>query len=181
MEKLLLDDFTKYKFLSGLKFSPDGSNLAFINHSIDLEENKYISNIYVLDNETSSIKKLTSLGEERSFTWKDDETLIFPRIIDKKDKERKEEGKRFSCFYEINLNGGEASKSFEIPLQVGSLVFIDNNNLLLTANYDPVSEEEAKENKDYEILDEIPFGQMVKALQIKKEIDFIDTILKPKL
>lgn len=157
MEKLLLDDFTKYKFLSGLKFSPDGKNMALINHSIDLEENKYISYIYVLERETSSLKKLTSLGEERSFTWKDDETLVFPRVLDKKDKERKEEGKRFTQLYEINLNGGEANKSFEIPLQIGNMVFIDDGNLLLTANYDPVSEEEAKENKDFEVLDEIPF------------------------
>ena len=157
MEKLLLDDFTKYKFLSRLEFSPNGKNMAFINHSIDLEENKYISYIYLLNTENSAIKKLTSLGEERSFTWKDDETLVFPRIVDKKDKERKEEGKRFTCIYEISLNGGEASKAFEIPLEVGSISYIDDKSLLFTGNYDPLSEEEVKENKDFEVVDEIPF------------------------
>ncbi|NLY45292.1 MAG: S9 family peptidase [Tissierella sp.] len=168
MEKLLLDDFTKYKFLSGLKFSPNGKNMAFIKHSIDLEENKYISYIYVLNNETSSIKKLTSLGEERSFTWKDDETLIFPRIIDKKDKERKEKGERFSLTYEINLNGGEANKAFEIPLEVGNIQFLDKNNLLFTANYNPVSEKEAEENKDFEVMDEIPFWSNGEGFTSKK-------------
>ncbi|MDR7869443.1 MAG: S9 family peptidase [Tissierellaceae bacterium] len=157
MEQLYLDDFTKYKFLSGLKFSPDGRNIGFIKHTINVEENKYLSYIYVQNNQTSSLKKLTSLGEERSFTWKDKETLIFPRIIDKKDKERKEEGKRFTSYYEININGGEANKAFEIPLQVGNIVFVDHNTILLTAEYNPMSEEEVKENKDFEVLDEIPF------------------------
>ena len=152
-----MDDFTRYKFLSGLKFSPNGKNMAFINHSIDFEENKYISYIYVVSNGTSSIKKLTSLGEERFFAWKDDETLVFNRIIDKKDKERKEEGKRFTSLYEISLDGGEANKSFELPLAAGDIQFIDENYLLFTASYDPISEEEAKENKDFEVFDEIPF------------------------
>ena len=49
MENLQLDDFTRYKFLSGLKFSPDGSKIGFILHKIDVENNKYFSNIYIYD------------------------------------------------------------------------------------------------------------------------------------
>ena len=157
MERLSLDDFTKYSFLSGLEFSPDGKHIAFIKHSIDLEDNKYLSYIYLFDKEDSSIKKLTSFGEEGSFSWKDDETIVFPRTIAKKDKERREEGERFTSLYEININGGEASKSCEIPLQVEKFLFVDGNNLLLTAEHNPISKEEEKENKDFQVLDEIPF------------------------
>ena len=49
MEKLKLDDFTRYKFISGLKFSPGGKRLAFILHQMDVEENKYLSNIHIYD------------------------------------------------------------------------------------------------------------------------------------
>ena len=49
MEKLLLEDFTKYKFLSNIKYSPKGDKVAFTLHRMDLEENKYLSNIYVYD------------------------------------------------------------------------------------------------------------------------------------
>ena len=42
-------------------------------------------------------------------------------------------------------------------MHVESLVFIDDNNLLLTASYDPMSEDETRENEDFEVVDEIPF------------------------
>lgn len=157
MEKLLLDDFTKYSYLSGLKYSPSGKNLAFIKHQINMDENKYQSYIYLVDKKTNTIKRLTSLGEETSFTWKDDDTLVFPRVLGKNDEKRKDKGERFTSFYEISLMGGEAFKTFEVPLHVESLVFIDDNNLLLTASYDPMPEDETRENEDFEVVDEIPF------------------------
>ena len=66
MEKLLLDDFTKYSYLSGLKYSPSGKNLAFIKHQINMDENKYQSYIYLVDKKTNTIKRLTSLGEKQA-------------------------------------------------------------------------------------------------------------------
>jgi len=52
MEKLALEDFTKFKFVSNTKFSPDGKNLAFVVSEMDVDENKYLSNIwlYNIDN-----------------------------------------------------------------------------------------------------------------------------------
>ncbi|WP_353092964.1 S9 family peptidase [Tissierella praeacuta] len=168
MENLKLDDFTKYKFLSGIRFSPNGKNIGFIVHRMDVKENKYLSNIYIYDEEKKSEFKLTSLDEEKSFIWKDDSTILFPAVRDKKDKERKEE---FTTYYEISINGGEANKTFEIPLNANSLEFIDKDNLLITATFNPnmpnlrelSGEDKEKaikkieEDKDYEVLDEIPF------------------------
>lgn len=171
VDNLKLDDFTKYKFLSGIKFSPNGKNIAFVLHRMDVEDNKYLSNIYIYDEEKRSEFKLTSLDEERSFIWKDDDTIIFPAVRDKKDKERKEKKEEFTSYYEINLKGGEANKAFEIPLNVNSLEILDEDNLLITATFNPnrqnlkalSGEEKEKaikkmeEDKDYEVLDEIPF------------------------
>ena len=171
MENLKLDDFTKYKFLSGVKLSPNGKNTGFILHQMDVEENKYLSNIYIYNEEKKSEFKLTSLDEERSFIWKNEETILFPALRDKKDKERKEKQEEFTTYYEISLKGGEANKAFEIPLNVTSMEILDEDNLLITANFDPsrpnlevLSETEKskaikkmEENKDYEVLDEIPF------------------------
>ena len=131
MEKLKLDDFTKYKFLSGLKFSPNGSKLAFILHEMDVEENKYLSNIHIYDLENKAFTKLTSSNTAKSFVFKDENTLLFPDMRDKKDKERKEKGEDFTLYYEISLRGGEASKAFEIPLIVSKLELIDEDRLLL--------------------------------------------------
>lgn len=168
MENLKLNDFTKYKFLSGIRFSPNGKNIGFIVHRMDVEENKYLSNIYIYDEDKKSEFKLTSLDEEKSFIWKDDNTILFPAIRDKKDKERKEE---FTTYYEISINGGEANKAFEIPINANSLEFIDEDNLLITATFNPNSPnlrelsgedrekaiKKMEEDKDYEVLDEIPF------------------------
>lgn len=165
METLKLDDFTRYKFLSGINLSPDGKNCGFVLHNIDLDENKYLSNIYVLD-ENHKIKKLTGMGEEKSLIWKNNNKILFPAIRDKRDKERKEKDEPLTIYYEIDINGGEASKFMEIPLNVSSLKIIDDKTYLLTGEYNPYlrldrDKEEAlkeyKEMKDFEILDEIPF------------------------
>ncbi len=165
MEKLKLDDFTRYKFISGIVFSPDGKNCGFVVHHIDLEENKYLSNIYILD-ENYNIKKITSVGEESTIIWRDSSKILFPSIRDAKDKERKKNGEPLTVYYEIDINGGEAEKYMEIPLKVGDLRIIDDNTYLLAAEYNPYLKiehdkekalEEYKESRDFEILDEIPF------------------------
>ncbi|TJX14891.1 S9 family peptidase [Tissierella creatinini] len=165
MENLKLDDFTRYKFISGLTFSPDGKNCGLVIHEIDLEENKYLSNIYILD-ESHSLKMLTSLGEENTIIWHNNSKVLFPAIRDKKDKDRKEKGEPLTVYYEIDIHGGEAKKSMEIPLNVSSLKFIDDTTYILCAEYNPYLKingdkekalKEYKELKDFEILDEIPF------------------------
>jgi dipeptidyl aminopeptidase/acylaminoacyl peptidase len=171
MEDLKLDDFINYKFLSGIRFSPNGKSTGFVLHQIDVDENKYLSNIYIYDEEDKKEIKLTSLDEERSFIWKDNNTILFPATRDKKDKDKKEKGEDLTIYYEIKIDGGEANKAFEIPLNVTNIEVLDEDNLLLTAIYDhnkihlnDLSDEQKEkaikkieENKDYEVLDEIPF------------------------
>ena len=160
MENLLLDDFTKYRFLSGIKYSPDGSKIGFVLHHMDVEENKYLSNIYIYDIKTENSTKLTSQGSKKTFLFKDTNTILFPDIRDSKDKTRKEKGEDFTVYYEIPLNGGEANKAFEIPLNVANIEMLDDNNYLVTALYDYYKESlnrDLEEEKDYEVLDEIPF------------------------
>ena len=92
---------------------------------MDLEGNKYLSNIYVYDGKTKDSIKLTSNNSEKNFLFKDNNTLLFPAIRDDKDRKRKEKGEVFTPFYEISLKGGEANKAFEIPLSVGDIKKID--------------------------------------------------------
>lgn len=171
MEKLLLDDFTKYKFLSGVSMSSNGEKTAFVCHEIDLESNKYLSNIYLFDEIRNSSIKLTSLDEERSFTWKDDNTIVFPSFRREKDKKRKEKGEPFTPIYEININGGEANRVFEIPANINSIKYIDSSQILLTGEFNPYFSnfhslspreqedffKQLNEDKEYEVMDEIPY------------------------
>ena len=170
MEGLNLDDFKNYNFLSGLRFSPNGENAAFILSKMDLDDNKYSSNIYIMDKDKKT-RRLTGLNEESSFIWKDDERILFPAIRDKKDKEIKEKKHALTIYYEINIHGGEGVPSFELPFNVSSLKILDDDKIIFTSFMNPKMDEyhkktkeerekiikEIEDNKDHEILDEIPY------------------------
>ncbi|BBA50452.1 putative peptidase [Fusobacterium varium] len=171
MENLKLKDFLDYKYLSNLEFSPNGENAGFVVNTTNYDDNNYQSNIWLLNNKTKKYSKLTSLNEERSFLWIDNSTIIFPAARDAKLKEKVNQGEKWTAYYSIDINGGEADKYMQIPLMVTAIKMIDKDNFVLTAKYDNyginlnelTGEERSKavaklkEEKDYEVLDEIPF------------------------
>ena len=171
MDRLRMDDFTKYKFLSALKHSPDGKHAAFVVHQSDYEDNKYLSNLWLLDTESEKYFQLTSFDSERSFLWLDNENIIFPDIRSKKDKEKLEAGEEFTKYYKINIHGGEALEYFTIPRAVGAIKQVDEDTFIFTSTFDLAAkdasllneeekkeyEKEKKEAKDYEVLEEIPY------------------------
>lgn len=171
MENLKLKDFLDYKYLSNLEFSPNGENAGFVVHTTNYDDNNYQSNIWLLNNKTKKYSKLTSLNEEKSFLWIDNSTIIFPALRDAKLREKVSQGEKWTAYYSIDINGGEADKYMQIPLLVTAIKMIDKDNFVLTAQYDNyginlnelTGEERSKavaklkEEKDYEVLDEIPF------------------------
>jgi dipeptidyl aminopeptidase/acylaminoacyl peptidase len=171
MENVKIDDFAKFKFLSGVKHSPDGKHACFIIHQANLEENKYNSNLWIFDVKEESYYQLTAASSERSFLWMDNENILFADIRDAKDREKRDEGEEFTQYYKININGGEAVKLFKIPRIVNSLKMVDKDSFLFTSDYNANQRElnsldeegktkelkERKEEKDYEVLEEIPF------------------------
>ena len=171
MENLKLKDFLDYKYLSNLEFSPNGENAGFVVHTTNYDDNNYQSNLWLLNNKTKKYSKLTSLNEEKSFLWIDNSTIIFPASRDAKLREKVSQGEKWTAYYSIDINGGEADKYMQIPLLVTAIKMIDKDNFVLTAQYDNyginlnelTGEERSKavaklkEEKDYEVLDEIPF------------------------
>ncbi|MDD4079671.1 MAG: hypothetical protein PHP58_08240, partial [Eubacteriales bacterium] len=63
MEKLKLEDFTKYTFLTGLEFNPVGSHACFVVHKADLEENGYQSNLWLYDVRGGQYSQLTAFDK----------------------------------------------------------------------------------------------------------------------
>lgn len=171
MENLKLRDFLDYNYLSSIEVSPDEKNTAFIVHRGDYDDNDYKSNIWVMNNETKKYFRLTGMNEERSFLWLDETKILFPSMRDKKLKVKVEEGEKWTCYYSIDINGGEAQEYMRVPLIVTSIKKIDGDNFILTAKYDNYgvnlneltgearaeATKKIKEDKNYEILDEIPF------------------------
>ena len=171
MDNLKLKDFLEYNYLSGMEISPDEKNIGFVVHKADYEDNKYNSNIWIMNRSNKKYFKLTGLNEEKSFIWLDNGTILFSSLRDRKLKSKIEDGEKWTCYYSININGGEAQEYMRIPLNVISIKAIDKNNFILLAKYDnyginlnELSGEaraeaikKIKEDKDYEIIDEIPF------------------------
>lgn len=184
MERLKIDDFLRYKFLSNPTFSPDKKHVAFMVHESDYNENKYLSTIWLYELSTDKIKQLTTFGQEGAFIWFDEQTILFSSLREEKDRKRKELGETFTIFYKIGIFGGEATRAFEIPAIVTRIEKFDKNKFVLTAIYDnnmqdlsKMNEKEKeeylkklKEEKDYQVVDEIPFWSNGTGFTNKKRI-----------
>lgn len=171
MENLKLKDFLDYKFLSGLELSPNKNYGAFIVNSADYDENKYLSNIWIYNCITREYKKLTTMNKENNLIWLDNEVILFSSLRDEKLKKKIEDGEHWTVFYAINIHGGEAYEYMRIPMNVNQIKKIADEKFLIAATYDHYGinlhshkgDEKSKaidlikENKDYEVLDEIPF------------------------
>ena len=172
MKNLELRSFLEYKFLSNLDFNPNGRKIAFSVSESDIEKNLYKHFIYILDTNTNEIKKLTHRGKEKNSLWLDNDTILFSSDRNEEIKEKIKNGETWSVFYALDTkNGGEAYEYMTLPFDVTEIKIIDNDNFIFTATFDNNSlninnltgEEKEKaiklynENKDYEILDEIPF------------------------
>ena len=69
----------KYKFLSALEYAPDGTHAASVVSKADLDHNGYLSWLYLYDAAKGDVRQLTTCGQEKSFVWLDDTTVLFPR------------------------------------------------------------------------------------------------------
>ncbi len=154
MEKIKIDTFLEYKFVSDSTFSPDGRYVAFVVSQADAQANDYKKDLYLYDVVKDNTRRLTVDRRVGLYVWADSDRLLFTS--------GGATGK--SCFYEIRISGGEACKAFELDIQVVKMDrMADGRYVLLgTAPVKPEtgagSEEESAEDAGaYEIIEEIPF------------------------
>ncbi len=171
MNQLALKDFIEYTYLSNLESNPSGTFATFTKTNANLEDNSYSSNIYQLNLASKQIRQLTALNKEKSAKWLNDTTVLFTSSRDKKIQELVEKGEPWTIFYQIGVDGGEATEAFRLKKTVTSFEVMSENRLALTVwehHLDPdvhsmTPEEKTQyykkfqEEKDYEVLDEIPF------------------------
>ncbi len=169
MQGIELRDILNYRFLSGIRYAPGGRRAAFVVAQANEEENCYEQRLWLY--EQGELRQLTDLGKEGSFVWLDENRLLFPAVRSAREKKRAEAREEFTSYYTLDLRGGEALPAFTLPFAAGSVKLLDENHLAVTAAADKrhpelyaASEEERaavwkerEEDKDYEILDELPF------------------------
>lgn len=169
MKKIEITDILKYRFLSGVRYSPNEKAAAFVLKYADEKKNNYRSFIYVVENR--KVRQLTALGQEADFFFEDDENILFTAVRSDEEKESAKGGSMETVFYRINIHGGEAVKAFTLPLSCSILDRIDKTRLLISGNFDidypdyykmpdkkrKEVEAKIKEEKDYQVLTETPF------------------------
>lgn len=167
--KLELNDFTQYTFLSQLAYAPDGRRAAFVAQRA--KENGYEADLYVMDAREGGTRRLTSAGDCKRFVWLDEREILFPAARAKEDKERIAKGEPLTVFQKIAVDGGEATEAFRLPLNVTEIRALADGRFAVLASCDrrmgdyfamdeqqrKAALEAKKEEKDYEVLEEIPF------------------------
>ena len=158
MQKLKVDDFMNYKFLSGITVSPSGKKAVFLAKQANRKKNSYDSWIYIVDFCTEEVRKLTSFGAEKNILFDDENTILF--ATQRTEEDKPEKFKEKTVFYRMSLNGGEAFRAFEIPYAVDEIKKISDGVYGFSAVVDrnrPEDVEERKEYQDYHILEELPY------------------------
>ena len=114
-------DFLSFSFVSNPAWSPDGSLCAFVVQQAQEAENRYTGDLYLYEASSGAVRRLTALGDARSYCWTHQNTLLFPAARDKVDRDAVEAGELRTVYYEISPAGGEAVKAFTLPVTATGL------------------------------------------------------------
>jgi dipeptidyl aminopeptidase/acylaminoacyl peptidase len=167
MEKIKIDQFLEYKFLSGLSANPSQNKFAFAVAQAKLEKNEYSYDLYLDDGAKRS--KLFDMKKNSGFIWETDETILFSYAKNKKEEKLQKESN--SIYYRYSIQAKKAEKAYEFPFSATILEIISSNELLLSSSLNADEHHLYKANKEdrkklldqakkqalYENIQEIPF------------------------
>ena len=135
----------------------------------NLDKNGYDTHIWLHRDGKQS--QLTAAGDETGLCWEDGKHILFPDLRTDADKKRRADGERFTVFYRIGIDGGEALRAFELPFAVTELAVADENYFVAMGKIDVncpdyyamtdqarrETEKYWKEESDFQVIDELPF------------------------
>ncbi len=120
MSSIQLRDFLNYRFLSGLKVSPDGKKAALVVTQCDEENNSYLHNIWLWTE--GSCRALTDSGKCDTFLWEDDSHLLLPTMV-----------KGETCWKRLHIDDCFMEDAFTLPFFVKSMQRLDADRWFFTA------------------------------------------------
>lgn len=164
LKKIELEDITKYKIPSNPLFSPDGKNVAFQVTRSDVDKNEYHTDIWLYTIGDDKARQVTWTLDAGIVIWADNENIILSRHT-------KDDKAGATKLYKLNISGGEARPWLTLPFPVNTFKKVNDKLFAALGNIkasDPDAykdseetrkkkEEQEKEDKDYQIVDEIPY------------------------
>ena len=162
MKGVSIEEFSRFRFVSDMQYSPAGDRLCFVVSGADMEKNGYTADIYTMVN--GKPFRLTADGETGSFVFSDNDTLLFRT-------EREKTAAPGCSYYALRLQGGEAQKKFTFPIPVSRLLPLADGGFVCVGTVFPGYEKlytgdkklaeqyrkETEENGDYEIVTAAPW------------------------
>lgn len=206
MDGIKLESLYEYKFISNLDYIKEKDKLAFVVSQANEEENKYFSNIFIMDKDGSNLKQMTFDDKVSSFSLIDGD-LVFKANRTKKEEDFSKKGFEECNFYKLSLDGGEAEKLFQIPMAVGKIKKYKEDSYIFIGYPNPKkpslleinklekeekdkalaqAEKEIEKEKGYERLSHLPFwvngggfndGQKANLYLYNKKTDQIKRLL----
>jgi len=168
MTKVGLDHFANLRSISSLQASADGHVICMAVHQPDLDKNRNRSDLW-LYTRIDGARHLTTSGSDRHPRWLSDSKLVFISNREQSsESDQKEKSLPKTCFYTIDIHGGEAQKLLEIPLEVSKFEPLTDGRWLIEFTYHPewhhLTEEKdilekMEEKSAVQVIDEIPFWQ----------------------
>ena len=158
MNKITAEKLYDFKFVSNVMFNPSDDRCAHQLSWADKEKNDYFTTVYINE------KNYEAENSTSIVTWKDSVDLII--------REKKEDAEKgYSELRLLNAVTGERSDFLKLPLAVNSLYRVSDNEFFMTASINANSPddyllseedyknkvEELQKEKDYEVVDEVPY------------------------
>ena len=179
MESIQIKDFLQYKYLSNVKYAPDGKKAAFIVSQCNEEENSYESRLWLYDGE---LRQLTDLGKENRYFWENEQTILFPAVRSADEKKRADKHENFTSYYRLDLRGGEALHAFTLPFAATWIKKLPNGAYAVLGIIDANEpdyyrmdrkdrekvEKQYADDADYEVFDELPYWSNGEGIVNKK-------------
>ncbi|MGI6074987.1 MAG: prolyl oligopeptidase family serine peptidase [Pyramidobacter sp.] len=149
MKPVQFEDLLRFKFVSCPAFSPDGSKIAYVLSSPNIDKNGYDSDIWVYDLKRGEDRQLTCGHSEKFFAWNADGSEILYA------SSRSAPAKGHTRFYSQNPDGSGVKDLFEIDKPASAIFDLGNGKYLVTAVYEP--QYPNPEGADYLVIEQLPF------------------------
>ncbi len=168
MKKFEANSFCEFSYLSKLSANQSGK-IAFIKGNGNEKENKYLSDIYLLE-EDNNVKRITTSQDVKNFEWLDENHIIYPSLREERDINLLTQGFPRTVFQKVSIVDGNEEEFLRLDKFVSNIYIISENKFIFTAMYNKEledllnscnNEEEVikklSEEKNYIVFDEIPF------------------------
>ena len=166
MNKLNLDLFLKYNYLSDLSLSYDKDQLSFVKSVANYKANTYNHSLYLGDGK--DFNEELDLGSDGRFYFEDEKNILYFNQDNEKDKNLKD--LKYSLLYRYNLDSKKSEIAYQFKIPVSKVEVLNKDTLLLTSQLSVEDHKLFEDDKTrqtylnklsgqefFHIIDEVPF------------------------